>query len=126
VAHSKAVQTVGEGETFAWASDKGWPLTPSSITRAHLVVLFYAHKAVSGVARMQGGWPAAIFYPLRHPTPYAYGHLKTLWFLPRFAKDAATLAAAAEQQLDSKTSQAVKTWGKAKIASANASEAHRV
>jgi hypothetical protein len=24
------------------------------------------------VARPQAGWPAAIFYPLGHPTPYAY------------------------------------------------------
>jgi hypothetical protein len=28
--------------------------------------------AVSGVARPQGGQPAAIFYPLVHPMPYAY------------------------------------------------------
>jgi hypothetical protein len=29
-------------------------------------------RVVSGVARLQGGRPAAIFYPLGHPTPYAY------------------------------------------------------
>jgi hypothetical protein len=28
--------------------------------------------AVSGVARPLGGQPAAVFYPLGHPTPYAY------------------------------------------------------
>jgi uncharacterized protein YyaL (SSP411 family) len=27
--------------------------------------------AVSGVARQQGGWPLAVFYPFGHPTPYA-------------------------------------------------------
>jgi hypothetical protein len=26
---------------------------------------------VSGVARPQGGWPPAVFYPFGHPTPYA-------------------------------------------------------
>jgi hypothetical protein len=29
--------------------------------------------AVSGVARPQDGRPATVFYPLGHPTPYAYG-----------------------------------------------------
>jgi hypothetical protein len=29
-------------------------------------------KAVAGVALPQGGRPAAVFYPLGHPTPYAY------------------------------------------------------
>jgi hypothetical protein len=28
--------------------------------------------AVLGVTCLQGGWPAAVFYPLGHPTPYAY------------------------------------------------------
>jgi hypothetical protein len=28
--------------------------------------------AVLGVARPQGGWLAAIYYPFRHATPYAY------------------------------------------------------
>jgi hypothetical protein len=32
----------------------------------------YPPMAVSVVARPQGVLPAAIFYPLRHPTPYAY------------------------------------------------------
>jgi len=44
-------------------------------------LLFYALQAghprngitaVSGVAHLQGGRPAAIFYPYRHPTQYAY------------------------------------------------------
>jgi hypothetical protein len=30
-------------------------------------------KAVSGVAYLQGGWPAADFYPLGYPTPYGPG-----------------------------------------------------
>jgi hypothetical protein len=34
--------------------------------------------AVLGVARPQGGWLAAIYYPFRHPTPYAYEN-KTVW-----------------------------------------------
>jgi hypothetical protein len=29
-------------------------------------------KAVSEIARPQGGWPAAVFYPFGHRTPYAY------------------------------------------------------
>jgi hypothetical protein len=29
-------------------------------------------RATPGVARMQGGQPAGVFYPLGHPTPYAY------------------------------------------------------
>jgi hypothetical protein len=34
--------------------------------------------AVSGVACSQGWWPAAVFYPFGHPTPYAYvGVLQT-------------------------------------------------
>jgi hypothetical protein len=42
---------------------------------------FYALRAghlwnsitvVSGVAHLQGGWPAAVFYPLKHPIPYAF------------------------------------------------------
>jgi hypothetical protein len=28
--------------------------------------------AISGVARTQGGPPAAVFYPLGHPAPYSY------------------------------------------------------
>jgi hypothetical protein len=28
--------------------------------------------AVSGVARLQGEQPAAVFYPFGHPTPYNY------------------------------------------------------
>jgi hypothetical protein len=27
---------------------------------------------VARVARPQGGWPAAVFYPLKHPIPYAF------------------------------------------------------
>jgi hypothetical protein len=30
-------------------------------------------QATLGVARMQGQLPAAVFYPLGHPMPYAYG-----------------------------------------------------
>jgi hypothetical protein len=26
---------------------------------------------ISGVARPQGKWPAAVFYPFEHPKPYA-------------------------------------------------------
>jgi hypothetical protein len=29
--------------------------------------------AVSGVAHLQSGWLAAIFYPFGHPTPYTCG-----------------------------------------------------
>jgi hypothetical protein len=28
--------------------------------------------AISGVTRLQVWRPAAVFYPFRHPTPYAY------------------------------------------------------
>jgi len=31
--------------------------------------------AVLGVARPQGGWPAAVFFPLGYPTPYGPGKL---------------------------------------------------
>jgi hypothetical protein len=34
--------------------------------------------AISGVGHPHVRWPAAIFYPLRHPTPYAYGNFKKL------------------------------------------------
>jgi hypothetical protein len=27
-------------------------------------------RPVSGVAHLQGGWPAAVFHPFGHPTPY--------------------------------------------------------
>jgi hypothetical protein len=30
-------------------------------------------KAISGVVHLQGRWPAAVFYPVCHPTLYAYG-----------------------------------------------------
>jgi hypothetical protein len=30
--------------------------------------------AISGVAHPQGGWPAAVLYPFRRPTPCAYVH----------------------------------------------------
>jgi hypothetical protein len=30
--------------------------------------------AVSGVARLQNGWPVAVFYPFGLPTPYAYDY----------------------------------------------------
>jgi hypothetical protein len=33
----------------------------------------YPSKSVSGIARLHGGQPVAVFYPFRHPTPYAYG-----------------------------------------------------
>jgi hypothetical protein len=29
-------------------------------------------KTISGKARPHGGWPAAVFYPLGHPKPYAH------------------------------------------------------
>jgi hypothetical protein len=32
--------------------------------------------AVYGVARLHGAWPAAVFYPSGHPTPYAYERRK--------------------------------------------------
>jgi hypothetical protein len=35
----------------------------------------YPSKAVSGVARLQGGQPTAVFYPFGHPTPYAHANL---------------------------------------------------
>jgi hypothetical protein len=40
--------------------------------------------AVSGVDHPQGGWPAAVFYPLGDPTPYAHerkgkGHKGNVW-----------------------------------------------
>jgi hypothetical protein len=35
-------------------------------------------SAVWGVARLQGGRPAAVVYPLGHPTPYAYGYVCSL------------------------------------------------
>jgi hypothetical protein len=31
--------------------------------------------AVSGVATLQGRWLAAVFFPLGHPTLYAYGRV---------------------------------------------------
>jgi hypothetical protein len=37
--------------------------------------------AVSGVARPQGGQPAAVFYPLGHLKPYAYEFLSNATFL---------------------------------------------
>jgi hypothetical protein len=45
--------------------------------------------AISGLPRLQGKRPAAVFYPFGHPTPYTYGKSKTLrksmqnyfWFL---------------------------------------------
>jgi hypothetical protein len=33
----------------------------------------YPFTPVSGVAHPQGRWPVAVFYPLGHFTPYAYG-----------------------------------------------------
>jgi hypothetical protein len=30
-------------------------------------------SAISGVTRPQGGQPVVVFYPVGHPTPYAYG-----------------------------------------------------
>jgi hypothetical protein len=36
------------------------------------VSLEYPSTAISGVARPQGGWPAAVFYPFGHPTPDVY------------------------------------------------------
>jgi hypothetical protein len=48
--------------------------------------------AVWVVACPQGSWPAAVFYRLRHPMPYAYGKKKVylllplfhLWYMPSF------------------------------------------
>jgi hypothetical protein len=61
----------------AWAYGKGghglpkvslWPAIPY-----HSMPCMRAtpETAVSGVARLQGGRPAAIFYPFGHPSPYA-------------------------------------------------------
>jgi hypothetical protein len=49
---------------------------------------------ISGVAHLQGGWPAAVFYHLKHPIPYAFaihslsGRLPTVHanIAPDFAK----------------------------------------
>ena len=49
---------------------------------------------VLGVARPQGGWSAAVFYPLKHPIPYTFaihslsGRLATVHatIAPDFAK----------------------------------------
>jgi len=35
------------------------------------------------IARPQGGWFAAVFYPFRHPTPYAYDHCPELASSPQ-------------------------------------------
>jgi hypothetical protein len=52
-----------------------------SLTRARHALPFYALRVVvSGVTRLQDGRPAAVFYLLKHPTPYVYAgvcfHLK--------------------------------------------------
>jgi hypothetical protein len=38
------------------------------------------HKAISGVARKQGGGPVAVYYPFGHPMPYAYDYHMRIFF----------------------------------------------
>jgi hypothetical protein len=66
---------------------KGWPWTSLSIARVHPALPFYAlqegHlwnglKAVSGVARLQGGQLAAIFYSFGHLISYGPDHVNIL------------------------------------------------
>jgi hypothetical protein len=44
---------------------------------------FRGHLTVLGMAHMQGEWPAAVFYPFRHPTPYAYAKISSICTLAR-------------------------------------------
>jgi hypothetical protein len=47
------------------------PPCPTLLHPAGGTPLKRPRTAVSGVARPQGGRPAAVFYPFGHPTPYA-------------------------------------------------------
>jgi hypothetical protein len=88
-AHNKAsmnrakrlLVTPGSPSLAQWAYGKMWPWTPLSFIHACHALPFYALRvghpcngltAVSGVVCQQGGRSAAVFYPLGHPTPYAY------------------------------------------------------
>jgi hypothetical protein len=76
---SKTHQTVGDldDESPSWAYGKGWPWTSQSFTRARHALYFYA---------LRSGRPTAVFYPFRHPTPYAYDRPRhvTSRDIPRF------------------------------------------
>jgi hypothetical protein len=70
-----------KGKQEAWVYGKGWSWTSQNFTWACHALPFYALQAghpwnglapFSGVAHLQGRWPAAVFYPFVHPTPYAY------------------------------------------------------
>jgi hypothetical protein len=50
------------------------------------IFLCLGPTAISGVACLQGRWPAAIFYPLGHPTPYAYVKDNVKISLPKIIK----------------------------------------
>jgi hypothetical protein len=45
---------------------------PQKWPYGHTALQSYGLMAVWGVAHLQGGRPSAVFYPLGHPTPYAY------------------------------------------------------
>jgi hypothetical protein len=48
----------------------------------HKVSPGFAMPNHSMVARPQGGRSAAVFFPLKHPTPYACGNFEALLFAP--------------------------------------------
>jgi hypothetical protein len=58
--------TMDSHKSFTWARHAQPFYAPRAGHPCHSLM------AVSGVTRLQGGRSAAVFYPLGHPTPYAY------------------------------------------------------